>query len=85
MLYGREWTEDGRDSSGPFFSSAIPLGRTYHSRAGTAKSLRLNLRLRFISLVPVAALTNDAEVSYVNKRPEKLTGKSNRIAPKSEI
>jgi hypothetical protein len=61
------------------------LGGTRHSRAGTTKSLGFRLLRRFISLVRLAALTNDAEVSYVNERPEKLTGKSNRIAPKSEI
>jgi hypothetical protein len=99
--YGREWTEEGQDSSGPFgpqlsvFRLRTRLRRTRRfsvfgfrfellDLARTRKRV-LGLRSRFISLVRLAALTNDAEVSYVNKRPEKLTGKSNRIAPKSEI
>jgi hypothetical protein len=90
MLYGREWTEDGQDSSGRsargyrFSVFSLPFRFEFLDLARTRKRI-LGLRSRFTPLVRLAALANDAEVSYVNKRPEKLTGKSNRIAPKSEI
>ena len=57
----------------------------YRYRARTTKTSRLRLRRRFISLVLLAAPTDDAEISDVYKRPEKLTSKAYRIAPKSEI